>query len=123
MIQVFAPGIPQVYYVGFLAGRNDLELLEQTKEGRNINRHYYTSEEIAEEVKRPVVKALIQLFTFRNQSQAFDLEGNIKIEEIDANTLLITRCNQEKSVIAEAKINIKDLTYEVKENGQLVSFL
>ena len=46
-VQFFAPGIPQVYYVGMFAGRNDIELLESTKEGRNINRHYYTAEEVA----------------------------------------------------------------------------
>ncbi len=34
LIQAFAPGIPQVYYVGLLAGKNDLKLLEETKEGR-----------------------------------------------------------------------------------------
>ena len=39
--------------MGLLAGKNDLELLEETKEGRNINRHYYSNEEIAEEVQRP----------------------------------------------------------------------
>ena len=43
----FAPGIPQVYYVGLLAGRNDLELLEKTKTGRDINRHYYSLDEVA----------------------------------------------------------------------------
>ena len=31
LIQAFAPGIPQVYYVGFLAGKNDLELLRKNK--------------------------------------------------------------------------------------------
>lgn len=31
-IQFFTPGIPQVYYVGLLAGENDLELLEKTKD-------------------------------------------------------------------------------------------
>ena len=62
LIQAFAPGIPQVYYVGFLAGKNDLELLENTKEGRNINRHYYSNEEIAQEVERPVVQSLLKLF-------------------------------------------------------------
>ena len=36
---LLAPGIPQVYYVGMLAGKNDIKLLEETKEGRNINRH------------------------------------------------------------------------------------
>ncbi len=30
-VQVFAPGIPQVYYVGLLAGENDIELVEKTK--------------------------------------------------------------------------------------------
>lgn len=45
-VQFFAPGIPQVYYMGLLAGRNDLKLLEETKVGRNINRHYYSLDEV-----------------------------------------------------------------------------
>ena len=45
-IQFFAPGIPQVYYVGLLAGENDLELVESTKNGRDINRHGYDLDEI-----------------------------------------------------------------------------
>lgn len=123
LIQAFAPGIPQVYYVGFLAGKNDLELLEKTKEGRNINRHYYSSSEIAEEVKRPVVQALLKLFTFRNQSAAFDLDGSIEVDELDSHTILITRRNQGSSVVAQAKINLKDLTYHITENGQEITFL
>ena len=35
-----------------LAGENDIELLERTKEGRNINRHYYTLEEIDHEFEQ-----------------------------------------------------------------------
>ena len=45
-IQFFAPGIPQVYYVGLLAGANDLDLLRRTGVGRDINRHYYSRREI-----------------------------------------------------------------------------
>ena len=71
-VQFFAPGIPQVYYVGMLAGKNDLELLEQTMEGRSINRHYYTLKEIEQEVKRPVVQKLLQLMELRNQDPAFN---------------------------------------------------
>ena len=41
-IQCFVPGIPQIYYVGLLAGGNDMELLRRTGVGRDINRHYYT---------------------------------------------------------------------------------
>jgi sucrose phosphorylase len=71
-IQFFAPGIPQVYYVGLLAGRNDLALLEETKVGRNINRHYYTTNEIVEDLNRKVVKQLLQLMKFRNEHPAFE---------------------------------------------------
>ena len=46
-IQCFVPGIPQIYYVGLLAGGNDIELLRRTGVGRDINRHYYTSERAA----------------------------------------------------------------------------
>ncbi|MGT2924416.1 sucrose phosphorylase [Streptococcus caviae] len=122
LIQAFAPGIPQVYYVGFLAGRNDLELLEQTKEGRNINRHYYTSEEIAQEVERPVVKALLKLFTYRNQSAAFDLDGSISVTNPDENTVIITRRNAAETVEAKAEINLKTLDYRVTENDQTIYF-
>ncbi|MFW5718686.1 MAG: sucrose phosphorylase, partial [Halanaerobium sp.] len=78
-VQFFAPGIPQVYYVGMLAGKNDIELLEKTKVGRNINRHYYSKAEIEEEVKRPVVQKLIKLMEFYNSYSAFD--GNYIIHD------------------------------------------
>lgn len=122
LIQAFAPDIPQVYYVGLLAGKNDLELLEKTKEGRNINRHYYSSQEIAQEVPRPVVKALLNLFSYRNQSSAFDLDGSIETTVKDENTIIIKRGNRDNSVLAQAEINLNDLTYQVTENGQTITF-
>lgn len=85
-VQFFAPGIPQVYYVGLLAGKNDIELLEKTKTGRNINRHYYTKEEIAEEVQRPVLQKLYTLMKFRNTYPAFN--GTIHIEETGKDNLI-----------------------------------
>lgn len=122
LIQAFAPGIPQVYYVGLLAGKNDLKLLEETKEGRNINRHYYSNEEIAEEVQCPVVKALLNLFSFRNQSEAFDLEGTIDVETPTTHSIVIKRQNKDKSVTAVAEIDLQNQTYRVIENGIEVTF-
>jgi len=90
-IQFFAPGIPQVYYVGALAGKNDIELMEKTKNGRDINRHYYTLEEIEDEASRPVVQKLLELMRFRNNHPAFDLNGSIKIDLPEASKLIITR--------------------------------
>ena len=88
-VQFFAPGIPQVYYVGLLAGKNDLELLEKTKEGRNINRHYYSQEEVASEVQRPVVKTLLDLMRLRNTNPAFD--GDLVIKDDGPGRLILIR--------------------------------
>ena len=71
-IQFFSPGTPQVYYVGLLAGENDLELVERTGVGRDINRHYYTDSEISAALERPVVDSLIRLMKLRAGSSAFD---------------------------------------------------
>ena len=70
-LQFFLPGVPQVYYVGLLAGHNDMELLARSGVGRDINRHYYDEAEIASELQRPVVQQLIQLIRLRNSHPAF----------------------------------------------------
>jgi sucrose phosphorylase len=77
-IQCFVPGIPQVYYVGLLAGQNDLELLHRTGVGRDINRHYYTPAELEQHLKRPVVQALLDLLRLRNTHPAF--HGTFEIQ-------------------------------------------
>ena len=40
-LQFFVPGVPQVYYVGLLAGTND-EPTSANADGREINRHNYS---------------------------------------------------------------------------------
>jgi sucrose phosphorylase len=57
--------------MGLLAGENDMDLLESTKVGRDINRHYYTKKEIRESLQKPVVKKLIELIQLRNNHPAF----------------------------------------------------
>jgi sucrose phosphorylase len=77
-IQFFAPGIPQVYYVGLLGGRNDMELLARTGVGRDINRHYYTDDEIETALKQPLVQKLIELIRIRNSHPAFGGEFHVE---------------------------------------------
>ncbi len=121
-IQFFAPGIPQVYYVGMMAGENDLELLEATKEGRNINRHYYTETEIDEAMQRPVVAHLRELMEFRNECPAFDVDGEC-ISEAAGNMLTIIR----RSRGCEAKLtaDLEAYTFQITqtdENGMQMVF-
>ena len=100
-IQFFTPGIPQVYYVGLLAGRNDIGLLEKTKIGRNINRHNYSLEEVEAEMKRTVVRDLFQLMRLRNSCTAFD--GDFTLHTTEAHLLRISwRYSPETEVPATA---------------------
>ena len=77
-LQFFAPGIPQVYYVGLLAGENDMELLRRSGVGRDINRHYYQPQELESMVRRPVVRTLFELIRFRNSHPAFGGEFHLQ---------------------------------------------
>jgi len=70
-IQCFVPGIPQIYYVGLLAGTNDLELLRRTGVGRDINRRYYSRAELEEALHAPVVQSLLALLRLRSGHPAF----------------------------------------------------
>ena len=70
-IQFFLPGVPQVYYVGLLAGENDMALLASTGVGRDINRHRYTRAEVDAALLRPVVQDLLSLIRLRNSHPAF----------------------------------------------------
>jgi sucrose phosphorylase len=71
-IQFFAPGIPQVYYIGLMGGRNDMALLEKSKVGRDINRHYYTPQEIPQAIQSSLVQKQIELIKMRNAHPAFN---------------------------------------------------
>ena len=77
-MQLFAPGIPQVYYVGMLAGKNDIQALIDGGEPRSVNRHSYSEAEIEEAVANPLVQDFMKLMKFRNTCPAFD--GNVIID-------------------------------------------
>lgn len=109
-IQFFAPGIPQVYYVGLLAGENDVELMERTKNGRDINRHYYSAEDIDKEQDREVVRKLKELMELRNSHAAFGLDGSISVTA-DGDRISITRACGDSELTLNA--NLTDYSFTI----------
>lgn len=113
-IQFFTPGVPQVYYVGLLAGKNDLNLLAKSGVGRDINRHYYAEEEIRESLEKPVVKDLLALIRLRNQHEAFS--GKFTTESRDDQQLVMRW--QKDAHVAELRINFADLSFEILSSAK-----
>jgi sucrose phosphorylase len=87
-IQLFARGVPQIYYVGLLAGENDHEAVAQTGEGRAINRHDYAMAEIIEALHRPVVARIMELVRLRNAHPAFD--GTLRVERTGPGSITLS---------------------------------
>jgi sucrose phosphorylase len=90
-IQCCVPGVPQVYYVGLLAGVNDVDLLRRTGVGRDINRRRYTAVELEQQLRRPVVQSQLALLRIRNTHPAF--RGACHWPSTPADTLVLAWSN------------------------------
>ncbi|WP_138416239.1 sucrose phosphorylase [Aquibacillus sediminis] len=118
-IQFFVPGIPQVYYVGLLAGENDVESVEKTGEGREINRHNFSLEEIDQSLEKEVVQRLLELIRFRNEYPAFNGEFKIKPSEKNEVCLAWEYGDKYCELFIDLSTNTTTIDY-LNEFGQLV---
>jgi len=114
-IQFFAPGTPQIYYVGLLAGKNDLDLMNRTGVGRDINRHYYTADEIDAALQRPVVRSLMKLMRFRNESAAFD--GSFSLPDCPPDSLILRWDNEQAFTQLQIDLDQRCATIDYNQSG------
>lgn len=115
-IQFFVPGVPQVYYTGLLAAPNDMELLAKTKVGRDINRHYFSNEELVNAIKRPVVQKLLKLIKFRNSHKAFN--GVFSLKSTSQKSLIINWKNGEEWTKFDVDFNNLSYTISFSYKGK-----
>jgi sucrose phosphorylase len=113
-IQFFLPGVPQVYYVGLLAGENDMDLLERTRVGRDINREYFAPDTVRAAMAKPVVQALCDLIRLRNTHPAFN--GQFELLESADNQLALRWTAGEHS--ATLTVDLAGGTGQVQASGQ-----
>ncbi len=119
-IQFFLPGIPQVYYVGLLAGHNDLALLQHTHVGRDINRHYYNDAEIDAALQRPVVQRLCELIRLRNTHPAFSGRFSMLAEQENVLDLRWQQDTEFARLVIDFATHAHQLTYS--SNGKIDEF-
>ncbi|WAH37055.1 sucrose phosphorylase [Alicyclobacillus dauci] len=120
-IQFFTPGVPQVYYVGLLAGENDLDRVKETGEGREINRHNFTLEEIEQSLQKPVVQRLLRLIRFRNEYDAFN--GEFRVLDSPKDEVRLSWQTGEKfcTLFVDLKLNMTAIDY-VDEKGTVMEY-
>ncbi|OXT15127.1 sucrose phosphorylase [Bacillus sp. OG2] len=121
-IQFFTPGVPQVYYVGLLAGENDVENVARTGEGREINRHNFSLDEIEESLEKPVVQRLLKLIRFRNDYEAFS--GEFQVLDSPDSELRLSWRNGSKhcSLFIDLETNKSIIEY-IDDSGEKAEYI
>ncbi|UAW99678.1 sucrose phosphorylase [Halopseudomonas nanhaiensis] len=104
-LQFFTPGIPQVYYVGLLAGCNDELLMDATGELRDINRHYYSVKEAEQAMDAPVVRRLLTLMRFRSSYPAFN--GHFELHYSDDSSVAMGWRHDEHHCLLTVDLTLK----------------
>jgi sucrose phosphorylase len=103
-IQMFMPGVPQVWYLDLFAGTNDYAAAKRgrTAGHKEINRTTLKIIDIEAGLKRPVVVDQLELIKLRNNSPAFN--GEMKLLETEPHLLHISWQHPEASVTLKANL-------------------
>jgi len=110
-IQLFMPGIPQVWYLDLFAGRNDYAAADKGGTGghKEINRTTLTMNDIEQGLSKPIVQDQLQLIRLRNTSPAFD--GKLEVIATDVHRLHLKWENNGSTAILKA--DLRDHSFSV----------
>ncbi len=110
-IQMFMPGIPQVWYLDLFAGKNDYAAADKGGTGghKEINRTMLKSVDIEQGLKQSVVLDQLRLMRLRNTSPAFD--GELEVTATEEQKLQLTWTNGSFSATLNA--DLKDHSFSV----------
>ena len=109
-IQLFMPGIPQVWYLDLFAGGNDYAAADEggTAGHKEINRTTLSNEMVAAGLQRSVVQDQLEMMRLRNTVKAFD--GHLQVVDTPLQELQMTWTGQDDSVTLIANLSSLDFT-------------
>ena len=113
-IQMFIPGIPQVWYLDLFAGKNDYVAADNGGTGghKEINRTTLTNSDIEQGLKQTIVRDQLDILRLRNTSPAFD--GELTINSSDEHHLHMSWKHQES--VATLKADLRDYSFSITHN-------
>ena len=118
-IQMFMPGIPQVWYLDIFAGKNNYEAADNGGSAghKEINRTTLTMHDIEQGLKMRVVKNQLDIFRLRNTSNAFS--GQIEINDTVDSIIDIKWVNG--STIAHLKANLQTYGFTIDHSENSIT--
>ena len=116
VIQMFMPGIPQVWYLDIFAGKNNYEAADNGGSAghKEINRTALSMNDIEEGLKTEIVKKQLEIIRLRNTSDAFS--GEVEINDFVDDILDIKWTNGTSIAHLIANLNSKGFTIKHTDN-------
>ena len=115
-IQIFMPGIPQVWYLDLFVGKNDYDAADKggTAGHKEINRTTLALEEIKARLEEKIVRDQLELLRLRNTSPAFN--GDLFINHTVDNQLSLSWKN--KSHRASLNADLRDFRFTITHTDE-----
>ncbi|WP_281635389.1 alpha-amylase family glycosyl hydrolase [Flavobacterium marginilacus] len=115
-IQMFMPGIPQVWYLDVFAGKNNYEAADHSGSAghKEINRTTLSLQDIERGLKTDVVKKQLEIIRLRNTSNAF--LGKVEINPSTDDSIAIKWTNNNTIAYLEADLKTNMFTIHHTEN-------
>ena len=123
-IQLFMPGIPQVWYLDLFAGKNNYKAADNGGSAghKEINRTTLTIQDIENGLKRDVVINQLEMIRLRNTLKAF--LGEVKINETSNDEINILWVNNKD--FAQLKVNLQkgdfSISFSNNEENKVITF-
>ncbi len=118
-IQLFMPGIPQVWYLDLFAGKNDYAAADNGDAAghKEINRTTLTLDAIEQGMRRDVVLDQLEMMHLRNTSNAFN--GTLEVGDSPQNELNMTWVNGTESATLQANLETHHFSiHHVNAHGE-----
>ena len=114
-IQMFMPGVPQVWYLDLFAGSNDYAAADKVAAGghKEINRTTLTDGDIEQGLTRIVVRDQLELMRLRNKSPAF--RGQLEVHNSEEHRLHLSWKND--ACIATLEADLRDHSFSIRHKG------
>ena len=112
-IQLFMPGIPQIWYLDIFAGKNDYAAADAGGDGghKEINRTTLSLQDIEEGLTKEIVIKQLELIRLRNTSKAFS--GEVTITHESETEIDILWTHNKDTAHLKANLNTYAFTVEV----------
>ncbi|MGB1284506.1 MAG: glycosidase [Polaribacter sp.] len=123
-IQLFMPGIPQIWYLDLFAGKNNDKAADKKGTGshKEINRTTLSIKEIEQGLQKEIVKNQLKLLRLRNTLKAFS--GTISLNKSLENELNITWTHNHSFAQLQANLITYSfsVTYLEENNTKTIAF-